>query len=262
MFRSLQGGLEHLDEASVQDVLESVVLALRVPPVGITHVGNVEDGRQVQTAGLPVLHGTPDVQRLGLADGLLETPEAEGRQDLAYLLGDVLEEVHDELRPSCELLPEFRVLRRHPDRTGVQVADPHHHAAGDDQWGGGEAELVTTQQCGDHHVAARLELAVHLHHDPVPQVVQEQGLLGLCQSQLPGRPGVLDGGERRGTGSAIMAGDKDHVRMGLGDTGGHGANPHLGHELHVYATHRVGVLEVVDELGQVLDGVDVVVGRR
>ena len=141
------------------------------------------------------------------------------------------------------------------------MADPHHHAAGDDQWGGGEAELVTTQQCGNHHVAARLELAVHLHNNPVPQVVQEQGLLSLCQAQLPGRPGVLDGGERRSAGSAIMAGDQDHVCMSLGDTGGHGANTHLGHELHVYATHRVGVLEVVYELGQVLDGVDVVVGR-
>src|SRR6185437_15796081 len=35
----------------------------------------------------------------------------------------------------------------------------------------------------------------------------------------------------------------------------------LGHELHVHARLRVRRLEVVDELGDVLDGVDVVVRR-
>ena len=50
--------------------------------------------------------------------------------------------------------------------------------------------------------------------------------------------------------------------MGLRDAGGHGAHTHLGDQLHVDPADRIGVLEVVDELGQVLDGVDVVVGWR
>ena len=50
--------------------------------------------------------------------------------------------------------------------------------------------------------------------------------------------------------------------MGLGDPGGDGPDPDLGHQLDVDAGPRVRVLEVVDELRQVLDRVDVVMGRR
>ena len=49
--------------------------------------------------------------------------------------------------------------------------------------------------------------------------------------------------------------------MGLRDTGGHCAYPDFGHQLDVDPADRVRVLEVVDELGQVLDRVNVVMGR-
>ncbi len=142
------------------------------------------------------------------------------------------------------------------------MADPHHHAAHDHQRGGGEAELLGAEQRRDHHVSAGLELAVGLHHDPVAQVVEQQRLLGLGQAQLPGRPGVLDRGLRRSAGAAVVARDQHHVRVRLGDSGSHRAHAHLGHQLHVDARLGVGVLEVVDELREILDGVDVVVRRR
>ena len=90
---------------------------------------------------------------------------------LAHLLGHELEEVDDELRLAGEALPQHRVLGGDADRTGVEVADPHHHAAGHDQRRGREAELLRAEQRGDHHVAAGLELAVDLHGHPVPQAV-------------------------------------------------------------------------------------------
>ena len=161
-----------------------------------------------------------------------------------------------------ELLAQLGVLGGHPHRAGVEVAHPHHHTAHHHQRRGGEAELLGPQQRSDHHVAAGLELAVDLHHDAVAQIVEEQRLLGLGQPQLPGRAGVLDGRQRRGPRAAVVAGDEHHVGVGLGHPGGHRAHPHLGHQLHVDAGRGVGVLEVVDQLGQVLDGVDVVVGRR
>ena len=58
-----------------------------------------------------------------------------------------------------------------------------------------------------------------------------------------------------------MTRDQDNVGVGLRDTGGHCAYPDFGHQLDVDPADRVRVLEVVDELGQVLDGVDVVMGR-
>ena len=51
-------------------------------------------------------------------------------------------------------------------------------------------------------------------------------------------------------------------RLTLDDAAGHDAHAVLGDQLDRDARGRVGRLEVVDELRQVLDGVDVVVRRR
>ena len=49
--------------------------------------------------------------------------------------------------------------------------------------------------------------------------------------------------------------------MSFGHAGGHRAHPDLGNQLHMDPTDRVGVLQVVDELREIFDGVDVVVRR-
>ena len=59
-----------------------------------------------------------------------------------------------------------------------------------------------------------------------------------------------------------MAGDQDHVGLGLGDAGGDRADAGLGDQLHADPGVGVDLLQVVDELRQVLDRVDVVVRRR
>ena len=132
----------------------------------------------------------------------------------------------------------------------------------DDERRGGEAELLGAEQRGDDDVAAGLELAVGLHDDPVAQAVEQQRLLGLGQAELPGGAGVLERGQRRGAGAAVVAGDEHDVGVRLGDAGGDRADADLGDQLDVHARLRVGVLEVVDQLGEVLDRVDVVVRRR
>ena len=131
-----------------------------------------------------------------------------------------------------------------------------------DQRRGGEAELLGAEQRGDDDVPAGLELAVDLHDDPVAQAVEHQRLLGLGEAELPRRAGVLERGQRRGAGAAVVAGDEHHVGVRLGHARRHGAHADLGDQLDVDPRLRVGVLEVVDQLGEVLDGVDVVVRRR
>ncbi len=73
---------------------------------------------------------------------------------------------------------------------------------------------------------------------------------------------MLDGVERGCTRTAVIAGDKHHVGMALGHTCGDGADAELGNELDVDTCLRVGHLRIVDQLLQILDGVDVVVRRR
>ena len=104
-----------------------------------------------------------------------------------------------------------------------------------DQRRGREAVLLGAQQGGDHHVAAGLELAVGLHDDPVAQAVEQQRLLGLGEAELPRPAGVLERGQRRGAGAAVVAGDQHHVGVRLGDAGRDRADADLGHQLDVHA---------------------------
>ena len=59
-----------------------------------------------------------------------------------------------------------------------------------------------------------------------------------------------------------IAADQHHVGMRLGHARGHRAHAHFGHQLDRDARLRVDVLQIVDELRQIFDGVDVVVRRR
>ncbi len=159
---------------------------------------HVQDRREIEAGRLPVIDCLLHVEQLRPADRLVERAEPQGGEQRAHLLGDVLEEGLDELGLAREPLPEDRVLRRDAHGAGVEVAHPHHDAAADDERGSGEAVLLGPEQRGDDDVAPGLELAVGLHDDPVAQAVEQQGLLGLGEAQLPRRPGVLERGERRG----------------------------------------------------------------
>ncbi len=108
---------------------------------------------------------------------------------------------------SCVAMPTGQVLRwqtrimMQPDATSAD---------------GGEAELLGAEQRGDRDVAAGLELAVGLDPDAAAQVVHHQHLLRLGEAELPRDAGVLDRGERRGAGAAVVAADQHDVGLGLG----------------------------------------------
>ena len=50
--------------------------------------------------------------------------------------------------------------------------------------------------------------------------------------------------------------------MALGHTGRNGAHTEFGHKLDMHASLRIGHLRIVDELLEILDGVDVMMRRR
>ncbi len=202
------------------------------------------------------------IQCLGVSNRLGNRPVAERRQVLANFLRDELEEVDHELGLAREALPQLRILGGDAHRTRIQMADAHHHAAADDQRSAGEAELLGAEQRGDHHVAPGLELAVALHDDAVAQAVLEECLLRLGDTELPRGARVLDRRQRRGAGATVVSGDEHHVTARLGHARGDGADADLGDQFYVDACARIGIFQVVDELLDVFDGIDVVVGRR
>src|SRR5690606_36919397 len=87
------------------------------------------------------------------------------------------------------------------------------------------------------------------------------GLLSFSQAQFPRRTGVLDGGQGRSTRTTVVAGNHNVIGLGFGNTGSHSAYTHFGHQLHRDIRLGVHVFQVVNQLGQIFDGVNVVVGR-
>ena len=248
----------------VQRLVETVVL-LDHPPDGDlgADLGPVEDGREVEPARLPVVHGRPHVEKIRAADQLVHGADPELGHVLAHLFGDEAEEGLHELGLARELGAELGVLGGDAHGARVEMADAHHDAAQDHEGSGGEPVLLGAQEGGDDHVAARLHLAVGLDDDAVAELVHDEDLLRLGQTELPRDTTMLDGGEGRGAGAAVVPRDEDHVGMGLGHPGRHRPHADLGHELDAHARPGIAVLEIVDELGQVLDRVDVVMrGRR
>ena len=93
------------------------------------------------------------------------------------------------------------------------------------------------------------------------QPVLDEDLLGLGEPELPGKTGVLYGGERRGASAAVVAGDRNGSAFAFATPAATvPTRPRRRASRSLWP--GVGVLEVVDELRQVLYRVDVVVGRR
>ena len=222
----------------------------------------IEQLVKVQAPGLPLLHVGVGFQHFHAADHFLDGAEAQFCHYLPQFLGHKEEVIDDVFGLAGEARPKFRVLGGNAHRAGVQVALAQHDAAADDQGRSGEADFVGAQQESDGGVAASLELSVGLHHYAAAQVVGDQDLLGLGQTQFPRQAGVFNGRLGRRPGAAVVAAYQHHVAVALGHTRGNGTDAYLGHQLHVNAGLGVDILQVVNQLRQVFDGVDVVMGRR
>ena len=160
-----------------------------------------------------------------------------------------------------ELFPQCRILCRNPDRTGIQMALAHHDAAKRDQRRGGKSHLLGTEQRCDYHVATGLQAAVRLQHGPAAQVVHDQGLVSLGDPEFPRQTGMLDARQRRSAGTAGVAGNQNVIGMRLYDTCSNRSDANFRHQFDADASCRVCVFQVVDQLGEILDRIDVVMGR-
>jgi len=204
----------------------------------------------------------PLLQLVGPANHLVEITETELRHQLAHFLGKEHEERDHIFGRAIEAPTQFGVLGRDADRASVEMAFAHHHAARGDQSGRGDAEFVGAQQRADYHLAARADAAIDLHGNAAAQPVQHQGLMRLGETDFPRLAGMMDRAERRRAGAALMARDRDMIRIGLAHAGRDRADAELRDQLHADPRLAVRVLQVVDELRQVLDRIDVVMRRR
>jgi len=69
---------------------------------------------------------------------------------------------------------------------------------------------------------------------------------------------MSEGGEWRSARAALEAGDRHMIGPRFGNARGDGAHADLRDQLHRDAGFGIDVLQIVDELGQILDRIDVV----
>ena len=251
------------DQHVVKRLLQAVVLLFDLETRHIGwHIGLCKQAAEIQAAGFPVRQTRTCVEQVRAANQVVKFGNAQLRHDLAHLFSDEEEVVHHMLWLTGELGPQQRVLSRHTDRAGVEVALAHHDAAFDHQRCGGKAEFVRAQQRTNGDVSAGFHLTIGLHPNAATQTVQHQNLLGLGQTNFPRATGVFDGRPGRGTGAAVMPGNHHVVGLALGDACGNGADANFRHQLDADARLWRDIFQVMDQLRQVFNGINVVVRWR
>ena len=225
------------------------------------------DGRgeqlcQIETVRLPVVDRSRRIEAIGATDHFVDRAKSQLRHDLSGFLGNQSQIIDHILRFARKSGPQLRILSRNPDRAGIQVALPHHDTPESNERCGAETKLFGTQHGGQHDIATGLEAAIGLQHHATPQIVHHQRLVGLRNSQFPGQPRMFDAGQRRGPRATCCAGNQNVIGKTLRDARSDGSHPHFRHQFDTDAGIRVGIFQIVNQLFEILDGVDVVMGRR
>src|SRR6185436_11484485 len=97
------------DQLAVENVLDRMVLRARAMHLRLWRLRLVEDAREIQAARLPVIDQRLGVQKVSLADQLVELSHSHGSHDLAGFLRHQEEEVNRLLRRADEALPQHWV---------------------------------------------------------------------------------------------------------------------------------------------------------
>ena len=166
------------------------------------------------------------------------------------------------LGDASEALAQVLLLRSDPDRAIVGVADPSHDATLSDHGDRPEPILFRAEQSSDHDVPAGFQTSISTQQNPIAQTVFHQGAMHLGEAKFPWTAGVLDRTQGRCARAPVVAGDLNHIRVGLRHARSDGANADLGHQLHAHRSSRMHLVQIMNQLRQVLNGIDVVVRRR
>src|SRR5690606_10848267 len=171
----------------------------------------VEHALKIEALGLPVLDQRTLFEKIGLAHNLVQVAVAHLGKKLAHLFRDVEEVVDNVLRRTLEALAQNRVLSGDTNRASVEMTLAHHDTASRNQRSGREAELVGAKKRTDDDIASGLEATIDLKGDAAAQAIQHQRLMRFGKTHFPRAARMLQRGERRSTGAAVIAGDGDVV---------------------------------------------------
>lgn len=131
-----------------------------------------------------------------------------------------------------------------------------------DQGSSSETPLFSSKKTSNSNIATRPNLTIGLEGDSAPKIVEDEGLVGLSETELPRKTSVLDSGPSRSSSSSVVSRDEDVIRLRLRHSRSDDSDSDFGNELDGDSSAGIGTLEVVDELLEILDGVNIVVRGR
>ena len=150
----------------IERLLQAVILCVRAIASDFrAHWRRVEQLREVDALGLPMIDGVTRFKNVRAAHHLDDGAEAELSHEFTHFLSDEFHEVHGMLRITGEIGAQTRILSGDADRAGIQMANAHHDATERDKRSGGKAKFFRAKQCGDDNIPASLELTVRFHRD-------------------------------------------------------------------------------------------------
>ena len=228
----------------------------------LIHTAVTQNRRQIELllfAGVTGQH----LEQIGTANYLIQTAITHLCQQFAHLFSNETDVVHHHLHPAdIVLFTQHRVLGGNAGSTVVQMADTQIFTADGNHRRSTKTETLRPEQRSLDHIQPGLETTIGLYPHLVTEIIGAQDLVGLGKAQLPRRPGIFHRGQRTGTGAAVIAGDGDQISVSLGNSGGNGADTGLGHQFDGDQRLGINLLQIKNELGQILDGVDIMVRRR
>ena len=112
------------------------------------------------------------------------------------------------------------------------------------------------------NVPAAAQTTIGAQGHTVAQPIQHQDLLGFGETDFPRQSGGFDRGNRRSARPSLVATDQNDVGIGLGDARCDGPDAGFRHKLHADPGPRIHLFQIMDELGEILDGINVMMRRR
>ena len=203
------------------------------------------------------------LQQVNATHKLFQGTHAQLGHPLPGLFGHEAEEIHRHFHRALEVLfTEVVVLCSHTGRAVIQVTDTQVFTTQRNHRGGTETEALGTKDRAFYHVQTCFQAAISLQANLATQVIGSQRLLGFGKPQLPGRTGVADRRQRARRCTAIVPGHRDQVGVRLSHTCGNRTDAGLRDQLHRHQSLRIDLFEIENQLGQILDGIDIVMRRR
>mmetsp|Transcript_1298 Transcript_1298/g.3301 ORF Transcript_1298/g.3301 Transcript_1298/m.3301 type:complete len:369 (-) Transcript_1298:3037-4143(-) len=220
-----------------------------------------EQWAQVQPTTLVMLAFSVQFQVLRLSNHVLHFTVPKFCHNLTELFSQQEKVVDNVLRLPGKFLSQLRVLCCNTDGACVQMTFSHHNATHSNQWGSGKTEFLRSQQACNCNIASSLELTVGLNLNTITQPIENKRLLRFGKSEFPWKTASLNSGPSSSSSTTIVSTDCDMVGESFCYTSCDNANSDFRHKLHRHFSNWLGVLQIVNELGKILNGINIVVWR-